>query len=278
MRVELGGKTLQVLSDGRFALDGGALFGVVPRTLWERHDPPDEKNRVSLALNVALIEAAGKRILVDTGIGDKWSEKQRAIYRIDRTETLFSSLKRLSLGPEDIDFVINTHLHFDHSGGNTRIEGGKPVPAFPRARYIVQLGECEDATCPNERNRASYIEADYVPLAEHKQLETVQGDAEIVPGVRVEVIGGHTAYFQMVVVEGREKTLVIPADVLPTTSHVPLPSIMSYDLFPLGTLEAKRRLLRDAATADWSVLFYHDLRLPLGHVLEEGGRYRAEPT
>jgi glyoxylase-like metal-dependent hydrolase (beta-lactamase superfamily II) len=278
VRVDLGGATVHVLSDGRFALDGGALFGVVPRTLWERETPPDEKNRVTLALNVALVEAAGKRILVDTGVGDKWGEKDKAIYKIDRSESLLSSLRALSLGPEDIDYVINTHLHFDHAGGNTRLEAGKLVPTFPRARYVVQLGEWEDATAPNERNRASYIDANYVPVAEHKQLETVQGDAEIVPGVKVVVVGGHTAYFQMVLVEGGGRTLAMPADVLPTTSHVALPFIMSYDLFPLGTLEAKRRLLQDAATLGWSVLFYHDPRLPLGRVLEAAGRYRAEPS
>jgi glyoxylase-like metal-dependent hydrolase (beta-lactamase superfamily II) len=168
--IEFGEVRVHVLRDGGFALDGGAVFGVVPRALWEKTDRPDEKNRVTLGLNVALIETAGKRILVDTGIGDKWEDKQRAIYRIDRSTTLLGALAGLGVRPEDIDVVINTHLHFDHAGGNTREVDGKVVPTFPRARYVVQLGEWEDATHPHERNRASYLEPNFVPLAEARQL------------------------------------------------------------------------------------------------------------
>jgi len=271
--IRLGETRVFVLRDGTFALDGGAMFGVVPRVLWEKTDPPDEKNRVTLALNVALIEAGGKRILVDTGIGDKWSEKESRMYRIDRSSTLLGSLKDLGLTPEDIHLVINTHLHFDHAGGNTRNVDGKSVPTFPRARYIVQLGEWEDATHPHERNKASYLEPNFVPLAETRQLETVQGEVEVAPGVHVRPVGGHTAFHQIVVVEGGGQHLVIPTDLVPTTSHLPLPYVMGYDLFPLGTLEAKRRLMRQVVEEGWSVLFYHDPRTPVGIVREEGNRY-----
>jgi glyoxylase-like metal-dependent hydrolase (beta-lactamase superfamily II) len=276
--ISLGDVRVHLLHDGSFALDGGAMFGVVPRVIWEKTDPADEKNRVTLALNVALVETAGKRVLVDTGIGDKWSDKDRSIYRIDRGTTLLASLRALGLSPEDIDVVINTHLHFDHSGGNTQLVDGRVVPTFPKARYVVQLGEWEDATHPTERNRASYLEPNFVPIAEARQLETVQGQAEVAPGVHVVPVGGHTAYHQMVIVEGGRQALVIPTDLVPTASHLPLPYIMGYDLFPVGTLEAKRRVLKDAAERGSTLLFYHDPRTPLGKIRLEKDRYvlRAE--
>jgi glyoxylase-like metal-dependent hydrolase (beta-lactamase superfamily II) len=274
--ITLGDIRVDVLPDGRFALDGGAMFGVVPRALWEKTDPPDERNRITLGLNIALVETAGKRILVDTGMGDKWNEKERELYRLDRTENLLGGLAALGLGPGDIDLVINTHLHFDHAGGNTRRADDRLVPTFPRARYVVQLGEWEDATRPHERSRASYREENFVPLAESRSLDTVQGEVEVAPGVRVVPVGGHTAYHQMVVVEGGGRTLVVPTDLVPTASHVPLAYIMGFDLFPLGTLEAKRRLLGRAAAEDWLVLFYHDPRMPLGHVRRTKDRLVAE--
>jgi glyoxylase-like metal-dependent hydrolase (beta-lactamase superfamily II) len=249
------------------------MFGVVPRVLWERTDPPDAQNRVSLALNVALVEARGVRVLVDTGLGDKWSERETRMYRIDRSTSLLRSLSELGLGPEDIDVVVNTHLHFDHAGGNTRLVDGMLRPTFPRARYVVQRGEWHDATHPHERNRASYLEANYVPVAESGQLETVEGEAEVTSGVRVVPVGGHTAFHQMVVVEAGGETLVIPTDLLPTASHLPLAFVMGYDLFPVGSLEAKRRLLAQAAEEGWSILFYHDPRTRLARVRREHERY-----
>ena len=276
--IELGDIRVHLLKDGTFALDGGAMFGVVPRALWEKTDPPDQKNRVRLGLNIALVETGGKRVLVDTGMGDKWSEKERAIYGIDRTTTLLDSLRALSLTADDIDIVINTHLHFDHSGGNTRLLDGKLVPTFPKARYVVQMGEWEDATHPNERNRASYLEPNFVPIAEAKQLDTVQGQAEVAPGVHVVPVGGHTAYHQMVIVEGGRQALVIPTDIVPTASHLPLAYIMGYDLFPVGTLEAKRRVLKDAAERGSTLLFYHDPRTPLGRIKLERDRYVMSPV
>jgi glyoxylase-like metal-dependent hydrolase (beta-lactamase superfamily II) len=268
-----GGVRVHLLRDGTFGLDGGAMFGVVPRVLWEKTDPPDSRNRVTLGLNVALIESGGHRVLVDTGMGDKWSPKEADLYKLDRSATLLGGLASLGLGPEDVDVVVNSHLHFDHAGGNTRRESGRTRPTFPRARYLVQLGEWEDATHAHERSRASYREENFVPLAESRQLETVQGEVEVVPGVRVVPVGGHTAYHQMVVVEGTAATLVVPTDLLPTTSHLPLPYIMGYDLFPLGTLEAKRRLLAEAASRHWTILFYHDSRRPLGQIQIENGRH-----
>jgi glyoxylase-like metal-dependent hydrolase (beta-lactamase superfamily II) len=272
----VGDARVTVLHDGTIALDGGAMFGVVPRVVWEKRDPPDERNRVTLGLNVALIESGGKRVLVDTGMGERWSEKEVRMYRIDRSTTLLGGLRARGLGPEDIDVVVNTHLHFDHAGGNTRVEGGRVVPAFPRARYVAQRGEWDDATHPHERSRASYRADDFVPVAEAGQLDLIDGEAEVAPGVRAVRVGGHTTHHQMVVVESGGETLVVPTDLLPTASHLPLPFVMGYDLFPVATLEAKRKLLDAAVEGGWRILFYHDPRTPVGRVRRDGEAYTLE--
>jgi glyoxylase-like metal-dependent hydrolase (beta-lactamase superfamily II) len=272
----IGEARVTVLHDGTIALDGGAMFGVVPRVVWEKRDPPDDRNRVTLGLNVALVESGGKRVLVDTGMGDRWSEKEVRMYRIDRSTTLLGGLRAHGLGPEDIDVVVNTHLHFDHAGGNTRREGDRVVPTFPRARYVVQRGEWEDATHPHERSRASYREDDFVPVAAAGQLDLIEGEAEVAPGVRAVRVGGHTTHHQMVVVQGGGETLVVPTDLLPTASHLPLPFVMGYDLFPVATLEAKRNLLEAAVEGGWRILFYHDPRTPVGRVKRAGDGYSLE--
>ena len=272
----VGDARVSVLHDGTIALDGGAMFGVVPRVVWEKRDPPDERNRVTLGLNVALIESGGKRVLVDTGMGERWSEKEVRMYRIDRSTTLLGGLRARGLGPEDIDVVVNTHLHFDHAGGNTRVEGGRVVPAFPRARYVAQRGEWDDATHPHERSRASYRADDFVPVAEAGQLDLIDGEAQVAPGVRTVRVGGHTTHHQMVVVESGGETLVVPTDLLPTASHLPLPFVMGYDLFPVATLEAKRKLLDAAVEGGWRILFYHDPRTPVGRVRRDGEAYTLE--
>ena len=272
----VGDASVTVLHDGTIALDGGAMFGVVPRVVWEKRDPPDERNRVTLGLNVALIESGGKRVLVDTGMGERWSEKEIRMYRIDRSTTLVGGLRARGLGPEDIDVVVNTHLHFDHAGGNTRAEGGRVVPAFPRARYVVQRGEWDDATHPHERSRASYRADDFLPVAEAGQLDLIDGEAEVAPGVRAVRVGGHTTHHQMVVVESGGETLVVPTDLLPTASHLPLPFVMGYDLFPVATLEAKRKLLDAAVEGGWRILFYHDPRTAVGRVRRDGEAYTLE--
>lgn len=271
--VRLGPLTVSVLPGGSFALDGGAMFGVVPRVLWEKTAPPDARNRVRLAANVTLVEAGGRRVLVDTGLGDKWTDRERETFAIERGPGLLDALREAGASPEDVDFVVNTHLHFDHAGGNTRLAGGRPVPAFPRARYVVQRGEWEDAHAGHERSRASYRAENYDPLADAGQLELIEGERELVPGVRAVPVGGHTRHHQMVVVEGGGRTLVVPTDLVPTTSHLPLPWVMAYDLHPYDTVEAKRRLLARAAAEGWLVVFYHDPRTAIGRVAREGDRY-----
>ena len=275
--IALGGVRAAVLPDGGFAVDGGALFGVVPRLRWQQAHPPDADNRVDLALNVLLVESAGRRVLVDTGIGDRWGEDEARLYKVSRETTLLGSLAALGLAPEDVDVVVQTHLHFDHAGGSTRLVDGRPKPTFPRARYVVQKGEWEDATRPHERSRASYRPDDFVPLAEAGQLDLVEGEAEVAPGVEVVPTGGHTRHHQIVRVDAGEG-LFVPTDLLPTASHLPLPWVMGFDLYPVDTLEAKRRLLAEAAERGSRILFYHDRRRPLGRVRRRNNHYVLEES
>ncbi len=280
--MKIGRFEVHLLSDGRFRLDGGAMFGVVPKTLWERSDPPDEKNRVALELGCLLIRTPrGKNVLVDTGLSSKYdkNEKFRRIYAVERPATLGDALRSLGLAPSDIDYVINTHLHFDHAGGNTELGGdGKPSPQFPKARYVIQKEEWEDAQSPHERNQASYLPENYAPLDEHKQLELVTGEFELEPGLKVLRSGGHTRGHQCVMIESEGRRAIYFGDLIPTMSHVPLPWIMAYDLFPVHTLEAKRGLLERALKEEWTLLFQHDPRQRAGKLVERDGRTVVVPV
>lgn len=218
--MKLGSIDIFSVSDGEFRLDGGAMFGVVPRAIWEKTNPPDEKNRVTLGLNPLLVRTSEANILVDTGIGGKGDEKFNSTYGVDRKKTLKGSLKDKGLAPEDIDIVICTHLHFDHAGGNTVVEGGRLVPAFPKARYMVQRGEWEAAMSPNERTRASYRPIDFVPLMDAGVLELIEGDGEVAKGVSVFRTSGHNRDIQLVAVRSEGKTAVFLGDIIPTTTHL----------------------------------------------------------
>ena len=261
------------VSDGTFRLDGGAMFGVVPRTLWEVSNPPDEKNRVLLGLNPLLIKAGGEKILVETGIGGKGDEKFRSIYGIERNPGLGGSLRKIGLIEEDVSIVINTHLHFDHAGGNTLAgAGGALRPAFPRARYIVQRGEFEKAMSPNERERASYRAEDFVPVKEAGLFELIDGDREITKGVSVFRAPGHNRDIQLVKIESGGRTAVVLSDIIPTAAHLKYPWIAGYDLFPLETLRIKKEIVEKAAAGGWLLFFFHDPQVKAGHVrLEDGG-------
>jgi glyoxylase-like metal-dependent hydrolase (beta-lactamase superfamily II) len=242
------------------------MFGVVPKVLWEPCCPADERNRIQLALNCLVIRAHGKHILIDTGLGGKWQPKFRDILAMERTDSLIDGLHALNLCPDDIDVVINTHLHFDHAGGNTEMVQGSVMPTFRKARYLVQRGEFEDATHPNERTKASYRAENLEPVAETRQWEMLDGDTEILPGISVMVTGGHTAGHQAVRMESEGKVAFFPGDLIPTVAHLPLPYIMGYDLFPLHTLEAKRRILSQACEEQWLLFFEHDPRVRFGFV------------
>ncbi|HEX8846276.1 MAG TPA: MBL fold metallo-hydrolase [Pyrinomonadaceae bacterium] len=273
----LGDYRVEVVPDTEFRLDGGAMFGVVPRNLWSRACPPDEHNRIRLNMNCLFIEAAGERILIETGIGDKWSPKHEAMYGITRERPLAESLKALTnASADEITIVVNTHLHFDHAGGNTKLdESGRVVATFPNARYFVSRHEYEHALRPHERDRASYMPENWEPLEETGQLELKEADYEVVPGLRMETISGHSRTMQCARLERGGQTLYSFADLVPTRAHVPFAWIMGYDLYPVETLEAKKRLLPQAARENWLCFFYHDPDAPLCRVVEEDGKFRA---
>jgi glyoxylase-like metal-dependent hydrolase (beta-lactamase superfamily II) len=268
---------VEVVPDTEFRLDGGAMFGVVPRSLWSKVCPPDEQNRIRMNMNCLFVEAGKERILIETGIGDKWSEKHEAMYGITRERPLSESLKSLTgFGAEDINIVVNTHLHFDHAGGNTKLdESGRAVPTFPNARYFVSRAEYEHAEDPHERDCASYLPENWRPVKETGQLELKESDYEVVPGLKMETVAGHSRTMQCVRLEQGGKTFYSFADLVPMRAHVPLAWIMGYDLYPVETLEAKKRLLPQAVQENWLCFFYHDPDAPLCRVIEEDGKLRA---
>lgn len=274
--MQFGDFRIEIVPDTEFWLDGGAMFGVVPRNLWSKVCPPDDQNRIRLNMNCLFIEAGSERILIDTGIGEKWSTKQTAMYGIQRQRSLSESLRTVAgVDPEDITIVCNTHLHFDHAGGNTQLNGqGEVKPAFPNARYLVARDELEHAEKPTERDRASYIPANWQPLRASGQLELKDGDYEIVPGLTMQTQTGHNRSMRCPRLEADGHALFGFADIVPTRAHVALAWIMGYDLYPVETLETKKRLLASAAREDWTCLFYHDAIQPLAKITEHEGAFR----
>ncbi len=275
--MQFGDYRIEIVPDAEFRLDGGAMFGVVPRALWARVAPPDEQNRVRLSTNCLFVETERERILIETGIGDKWSAKQATMYGIERRVTLAESVKAVTgYGADEITIVVNTHLHFDHAGGNTTKDAaGRVVPTFPNARYFVSQAEFEHAEAPHERDRASYLPENWQPLVESGQLELQRAEYEVAPGLRLETVPGHSRTMQCVRLTREGRTLFGFADLVPMRAHVPLAWIMGYDLYPVETLEAKRNLLPQAAREGWLCLFYHDPDAPLCRVVEADGKLRA---
>jgi methylmalonyl-CoA epimerase len=275
-RVPLGDLELITLSDGFFRLDGGAMFGVVPRTLWEKRLPPDDRNRITLGLR-PLVVRGEKTLIIDAGCGDKMEAKSADIYGLEREYHLDHSLREAGLAAEDIDIALASHLHFDHVGGFTsRAADGRLVPRFPRARYVVRRGEWDDATHPHERNRANYLEENFVPLADAGVLDLVDDDVEVMPGVRLRRSGGHTRHHQVVMIESGGRTAVFTADMFPTSAHAPDPWIMGYDLYPMDTLGFKRAFAREAIGREYLIFFEHDPSLAAGIFREHDGKRTVE--
>jgi glyoxylase-like metal-dependent hydrolase (beta-lactamase superfamily II) len=264
------------LVDGYFRLDGGAMFGVVPKPLWEKRAPADEQNRIQVALRPLLVRGE-RTLIIDAGIGSKMDEKSRRIYGIDRSRTLEQSLAECGLAPADIDIVVATHLHFDHAGGfTTRDASGVISPTFPRARYVIRRGEWDAALHPHERNRASYLQENFAPLADAGAVDFIDDDGPIMQGVRVQRTGGHTMDHQIVILESGGRTAVFAADLIPTTAHVEEPWIMSYDLYPMDTLAFKRAFLREAIEREYLIFFEHDPAIAAGFIREREGRKFVE--
>ncbi len=276
--MKLGAFEIYPVTDGRFRLDGGAMFGVVPKVLWQRCCPADGLNRIPLGLTCLLIRAHGKNILVDTGLGDKEDAKFESMFAVERTPSLPESLRRYGVSRDDIHLVVNTHLHFDHAGGNTVAHGDRALVAgFPKAGYYVQQGEYEDAIGANERTRASYRSDNFTPIARLNQWELLQGDTELLPGISVVVTPGHTRHHQSIKVESEGQVAFFLGDLIPTVSHLPLPYIMGYDLNPVRTLDTKRGVLDRAFEENWLLVFEHDPVIHAGHLRKDAeGKYRLE--
>jgi glyoxylase-like metal-dependent hydrolase (beta-lactamase superfamily II) len=282
--ITLGALELTPLSDGFLALDGGAMFGVVPKPLWERVAPADARNRIRMGMRPLLVrgirlppDAPATTLLIDAGCGDKLDAKAAEIYALDRTRHLDHALADAGLTAADVDLVLASHLHFDHAGGFTaRGSDGVVRPRFPRARYMARAGEWGDATHPNERTRASYLEENLVPLRDAGVVTLIDEDCEIAAGVRVRRTGGHTMHHQIVMIESAGQTAVFMADLVPTAAHVPLPWIMGYDLYPADTLEFKRAFLREAVERGYLVFFEHDPEVAAAYLRDKNGRIVIE--
>jgi glyoxylase-like metal-dependent hydrolase (beta-lactamase superfamily II) len=276
---KLGRWTVHAIQAGTQRLDGGAMFGVVPRPLWERRIKPDERHRILLGMRCLLVEHESGLVLIDNGAGNKENDKFHEIYGVenrgaDGGTRLEDGLKQLGVRPSDIAVMINTHLHFDHGGGSTtRGADGKIVPTFPKARYVVQAGEYEYATHTNERTAASYFPHNFVPVRDAGQFDFVTGEKEIVKGIAVVPTPGHVPHHQGVKLESDGAVGFYVADLVPTTAHLPLPWIMGYDVEPLVTLETKRRILTRAVAEGWELVLEHDARTPWTRIAHDGKGY-----
>ena len=270
----LGDFELIFVSDGNYYLDGGAFFGVVPKTMWQKKVAADENNRVTVGLNSVVVRTGRETVLIETGIGDKLSEKLIKIY--GQPAQLLKSLNSAGIAADDIDIVINTHLHFDHCGWNTIREGDRMVPTFPRARYYVQEGEWQHARRQHERDAISYIGENYDPLVASRQMELLRGDQGIVPGISVRVFSGHTNNMQAVLIQSAGKSACYISDLIPTTAHLDLTWVMAFDLDPVQTIESRKQYYGHAIPEKWLTMFTHDPNTPCAYIQQdEKGRYSA---
>ncbi len=273
----LGDFELSIISDGTYYLDGGAFFGVVPKVLWERRVQADEKNRITSGLNSLLIRTGDKNVLIETGIGNKLNEKQTKIH--GNNPQLLDNLHKAGLAPEDVDIVINSHLHFDHCGWNTIRRGDEIVPTFPKAKYYAQAGEYEHGQLQLDRDRVSYLDENYGPLIRSGQMTLLRGDAEILPGIRTRIYPGHTANMQAVLIESQGQTACYTGDLVPTTFHLDPTWVMAFDLYPLETIENRKRLYAEALPNNWLLIFTHDPKTPMAHIRKnEEGKLTAVPA
>jgi len=271
--------TVHAIQSGGQRLDGGAMFGVVPKILWEKRIPADDRNRIQLGMRCLLIEHPSGLVLIDTGAGNKEDKKFKDIYGIENEgaggrTSLEDGLAQIGARTEDVGIVINTHLHFDHAGGNTYADASGTIkPTFPKARYFVKRGEYDYATHPNERTSASYFERNFMPIVATGKFEFVVREREIVKGIRVIPTPGHTPFHQSVLIESAGERAFFLGDLCPTSAHLPLPWIMGYDVEPLVTLETKRRIFRQAQDEEWLVVFEHDATVPWGKIQHDGKSY-----
>lgn len=268
---------LEIVSDTEFRLDGGAMFGVIPRVLWEKVAPPDDKNRIKVHTHCLFIETASERILIETGMGEKWNAKQTDIYGVHREKPFAQTLlETTGYAPEQISIVVNTHLHFDHASGNTKFDAiGNVVPNFPNARYFISQSEFNHATNPTMRDKASYMPENWQAIVENGQLELKPNDYEVVKNLTMQTVRGHNATMQTVMLKQGDKTFYSFSDLIPTTNHISPAWLMGYDLYPLETLANKQTLVSQAVKENWLCWFYHDFDKPLCRLIEDNGKIRA---
>jgi len=278
--MQVGDYRVEIIPDTEFHLDGGAMFGVIPRNLWSRVCPPDDQNRIRMNMNCVFVDTGREKILIETGIGEKWSPKLTSMYGINRKCALPETLKEITgIDKDDITIVVNTHLHFDHAGGNTTLdESGKVVPTFSNARYLISRSELDHAESPSERDRASYLSENWKPLIDSGQLEGREERYEVVPGLTMETWPGHNRSMQCWRLRSGSETVFGFADLVPMRAHVKLPWIMGYDLYPVETLESKKKLLPQAATEGWLCLFYHEPENPLCRLIKDEERFETVPV
>jgi len=276
----LGDYRVEIIPDTEFHLDGGAMFGVVPRNLWSEVCPADEQNRIRMNMNCVFVDTGTDKILIETGIGEKWTPKLSAMYGIDRKRSLAETLKvKTGIDAAEITIVVNTHLHFDHAGGNTELDqNGRPIASFRNAKYFVSRSELAHAERPTERDRASYLNDNWKPLQDSGQLEVRDDVYEVVRGLQMEIQPGHNRTMQCWRLQRAGKTIFGFADLVPMRAHVRMPWIMGYDLYPLETLQAKKKLLPQAARENWLCLFYHDPDEPLCTLEERDGKLVTRPV
>ncbi len=266
IRVSIGDFELTALSDGTYYLDGGAFFGVVPKVLWSKRLPSDEKNRVPTGLNSVLVRGGEKTVLIETGVGNKLPEKMVQIY--GQPAKLLEQLSAVGVSPEDIDVVINSHLHFDHAGWNTVREGGSIKPTFPKATYYAQEGEWEHAH-QGQRDAVSYLHENYDPLVESGKMKLLKGKQEILPGISVEVFPGHTRDMQAIIIRSQGQTACYISDLIPTSMHIEVNWVMGFDLYPLETIESRKRYYSRAIPENWLTMYTHDPNVPWGYLTKD---------
>ena len=291
LKMLIGDYRFEVIPDTKFRLDGGAMFGVVPRVLWQRVCPPDEFNRIRMNMNCVFVDTGKDKIIIETGIGEKWNEKQTEMYGISRERSFGESLFEITgCRPEDITIVVNTHLHFDHAGGNTIPDGGQSLtgsavtdreqnlPQFPNASYLVSRAEFEHAEHPHERDRASYLFENWRPMQASGQLELMPDAYQVVDGLTVHQVRGHSETMQTWKLTHGGETVYGFADLIPMKHHLPLAWIAGFDLYPTETLEFKKTILPQAVRENWMCLFYHDIDTPLCRLEPVENKIKAVPV
>lgn len=274
--MQIGKYKLSIIESGYFSLDGGAMFGVIPKVLWQKTNPPDEVNRIKMSTRNLLLESDSKKILIDTGMGDKWDEKLKNIYAVDQNFSMNSALAQKGLRAYDITDVILTHLHFDHTGGSTILKDGELEPAFPNAKYYVQKQNFDWAINPSDRDKGSYIKENFLPLYQEGLLNLISGKENFDDEIEFFIINGHTFSQQMVKISDASNTFLFCADLIPTFAHIPLPYIMGYDLQPLVTLEEKKKILKQVLEEDWKLFFGHDPEIAFATVKKYGEGYTVD--